>query len=318
MPRPLLSFVMPVFNAADVVEETVRSVFGQGIDDCELVAVNDASVDASARILRRLAQEFPQMRVLEHASNRGGAVARNTAIQASTGPLLRMIDADNIIPPGVVEKEIATLRTHQCDAVSVSQLRCFARVPGDLTLMWEMNHGRPSTLDGLLSEPRTPPAHGNYLFTRRLYDLVGGYPEGFGAKDTWAFGLRHLAHGLDIHFAPDSFYYHRVDRASYWIREEQAGRNDLNTLAALREAAPLLPPQVRWRVERLRRDAPVSVVIERGLLVADSSPRKFDRAVRRASRHRSLRRARARATTAAGKVARRMHLGSRAARRIVP
>jgi glycosyltransferase involved in cell wall biosynthesis len=297
---------MPVFNAADVVEDAVRSVFSQCIDEVELIAVDDGSVDTSAKILHELAEEFPEMKVLEHRANKGGAVARNTAIQAAGGTLLRMIDADNIIPPGTVKDEVTVLREHGCDAVSVGQLRCFANVPGDMHLEWHMDHGHPVTLSDILSDPRTPPAHGNYLFTRRLYEAVGGYPEGFGAKDTWAFGLRHLAHGFSIHIAGDAFYYHRVSRgSSYWTREERDGRNDVNTLAALREVAPMLPPRVRTRVARLPDNAPTSILIERGTLLESSSLQRFDRAVRYAARRRWRRTTYAKLMAAGGRIRRR-------------
>lgn len=82
---------------------------------------------------------------------------------------------------------------------------------------------------------KTPPASGNYLFTKESWERANGYPEGSGAMDAWGFGFRQLATETKIAILPNSFYYHRVTDNSYWTRENRLGANDINASKIMKE-----------------------------------------------------------------------------------
>ncbi|HEY0569846.1 MAG TPA: glycosyltransferase [Xanthobacteraceae bacterium] len=95
----LLSIVIPAYNASNTVAVTLRSVLGGQplAGGCEVIVVDDGSADAQA--LRQVLAAFPTVRLLTHEKNRGSCAARNTAIAASRGAFVIILDADDWFVP---------------------------------------------------------------------------------------------------------------------------------------------------------------------------------------------------------------------------
>lgn len=92
-----LSVLMPVYNERFLVRASIARVlafFHPGVTTIELVVVDDCSTDGTTAILRRIAAADPRVRLIEHASNQGKGAAIRTAIQAATGDLSVIQDAD--------------------------------------------------------------------------------------------------------------------------------------------------------------------------------------------------------------------------------
>lgn len=254
----MLSFLIPAYNSEDVLDEAVASALDQTLDvDTEVIIVDDGSTDSTAQCLRAWETRVPdRVRLGFHEHNRGGAAARNTAARLATGDLLYMLDADNVLSEGCIASQLALMRETGLDAISVGQLYYFEDSTANIIDGWVQRHtdGR-STVRHLFESSKIPPAHGNYLYTRRLFDAVGGYPEDAAAMDTWTFGLKHLARGFDVGIDRCSFYFHRVNRPnreSYWTREERLGTNDVNAIRELRREIDRLPDDLRELVMTLR------------------------------------------------------------------
>jgi glycosyltransferase involved in cell wall biosynthesis len=292
----VLSFLIPAYDAADVVGDAIRSALAQELDvESEVVVVDDGSSDSTGELVRSLAGDSDgRVRLVTHEQNRGGGAARNTAAGAARGDLLYMLDSDNILPPGCVAPQLRLQRETGLDAVSVAQLHYFDDDPRSVVDGWVLPHadGR-SGVRHLFATSRVPGAHGNYLFTRRLFDAVGGYDEDVAAMDAWVFGMKHVVHGFEFGVLPSGYYLHRRKRAgreTYWAREERRGSNDANAIRALRRQADHLPPDLRELVGGLRDGDPLFALIERG---AFTSPKRLARARRAVRVDRLARSARA-------------------------
>ncbi len=94
MTSPLLSFIVPAYNAAGTLGETLRSALSQGVREIEVIVVNDGSTDSTGPIAR--ATGDPRVRVLDQ-ENRGLAGARNTGLLAARGKLVSFLDADDLV-----------------------------------------------------------------------------------------------------------------------------------------------------------------------------------------------------------------------------
>ena len=105
MPNPLVSVIVPVYNAEKTIENTLRSVLCQTLPDFEVVAVDDGSTDKSLSICRSLAQEDSRIRVLSRP-NGGCGAARNTALDAALGTYLCFVDADDKLEPDALENMV--------------------------------------------------------------------------------------------------------------------------------------------------------------------------------------------------------------------
>ena len=88
-----LSIVMPVYNENDTLEEIIRRVQATPYDK-EIIAVDDASEDASRSILDRLSQEYDNVRVFYHQNNQGKGAALRTGFAQVTGDVVIIQDAD--------------------------------------------------------------------------------------------------------------------------------------------------------------------------------------------------------------------------------
>ena len=95
--KPLISIVMPLFNKADQVRDTIASVQTQTIDDWELVVVDDGSTDGGGALVADL--EDQRIRILSQA-NAGVSAARNCGIEAARSELIAFLDADDLWHPG--------------------------------------------------------------------------------------------------------------------------------------------------------------------------------------------------------------------------
>jgi glycosyltransferase involved in cell wall biosynthesis len=274
---PELSFVVPAYNCEDVVGEAIDSALQQTLEErAEVVAVDDGSSDGTFSVLSELAERHPgRVRIERMPQNQGGGAARNCAIAAAQGRLIYMLDADNVLPQGVVEKQLARLREGRAQAVSVESVRFFRHEDKTTVSEWKMAGEKGlSTLRSLFDTDHVPASHGNYLFTRELHEAVGGYEEDRGAMDAWSFGFKHLAQGRDVALTPGTHYLHRIDRPghpSYWTRDETAGRNDRNALAVVRRYVESLPSDLATKVASLPDDAPFHELIRRGAFHPDTS-----------------------------------------------
>ena len=106
MSRPLVSVLIPCFNAAAVIGETLDSVFRQTWPEIEVVVVNDGSIDDSAAVARSFAR--PNLRLIEQA-NAGQTAALNVALAAATGNYIQYLDADDLIDPDKIELQMRRL-----------------------------------------------------------------------------------------------------------------------------------------------------------------------------------------------------------------
>jgi len=104
--QPLVSVIVPAFNAARTLGETLRSASAQTCRDIEIVVVDDGSTDGTCEIARQHAQDDDRI-LLIRTENRGVAAARNTAIAASRGTYVAPLDADDFWHPEKLARQVA-------------------------------------------------------------------------------------------------------------------------------------------------------------------------------------------------------------------
>jgi glycosyltransferase involved in cell wall biosynthesis len=102
----LVSVVVPAFNAANTISETLHSISRQTYSALEIVVVDDGSTDGTADIARRHGD--PRLRVVTKA-NGGVASARNAGIRSSAGEFVAFIDADDLWHPTKIAKQMRVL-----------------------------------------------------------------------------------------------------------------------------------------------------------------------------------------------------------------
>lgn len=113
-----LSVLMPVRNEARTIHEIIRRVLQSPIDlDIELVCVDDGSTDGSGDILKQLATEHDNIKVIHHSAGKGKGAALRTAIEEMTGDIAIVQDADLEYDPEDYPKLIGPIQSGEADAV---------------------------------------------------------------------------------------------------------------------------------------------------------------------------------------------------------
>ncbi|MCK6639823.1 MAG: glycosyltransferase family 2 protein [Bacteroidia bacterium] len=216
-----ISFIIPVYNASDTLEETVRSVFnGNFYEGDEVIIIDDASTDPSAALAEKLQNEFKGITILKHRINKGSAAAgRNTGIDHAKHELIYCLDADNILLPGSVEQLKQFLISSGTDCVHFGEIHMFEGTQNNVIRKLTLSN----EIDLLLAVNRpdlSPCSYGNYLYKKSSWKNAGRYNESLGgAYDSFAFGIAQLGTGTKMKTLPGTAYLHRAGYDSTYMRE---------------------------------------------------------------------------------------------------
>jgi glycosyltransferase involved in cell wall biosynthesis len=110
--KPLISVIMPVYNAEKFLREAVGSILDQTLSDVELIAIDDGSSDSSPEILESFRKKDPRLIIHRNPSNQGMPASLNTGLALARGKYIARMDADDISLPERFEKQVAFLETH--------------------------------------------------------------------------------------------------------------------------------------------------------------------------------------------------------------
>lgn len=233
-----VSFVMPAYNCAKTVAESVESIMDDNFKEGdELIIVDDCSTDATVVVLEKLKKKYNQIILVHNAQNMGCPASRNVGIKLAKGPLIFNLDSDDVLSPGSVEKLQDYMDLHGADVVAFGEIHYFKKNIKNLTHV-AVFKGGVLTLADYLAGPIVP--GGNYLYKKESWEKVGGYWEyGKGLHEFWGFSLKLLASGLKFVILPGVFYFHRHgDKTSLFIRESK--NKDEFSLMATKMIVPYL------------------------------------------------------------------------------
>lgn len=107
---PLVSVVMPAYNAADYIDAAITSVLRQTLKNLELLVVDDGSSDDTASVVARRAAEDQRVSLFRQA-NAGPGPARNTGFEAARGRFFAFLDSDDAWTPTFLERQVALLES---------------------------------------------------------------------------------------------------------------------------------------------------------------------------------------------------------------
>lgn len=120
---PIISVVLPVFNAERYVDESICSILDQTFTNFELIIINDGSTDSTLGILEKFKQQDKRV-ILVSRENRGLVETLNEGISIARGKWLARMDADDIALPNRFEQQLKWLKSTGAD-IAGSWVRCF-------------------------------------------------------------------------------------------------------------------------------------------------------------------------------------------------
>jgi glycosyltransferase involved in cell wall biosynthesis len=105
MKSPLVSVVLPIYNAEKYLKETLISISEQTFTDWELIAINDGSTDNSEQVLKEFAKNEPRLKIISR-ENKGLIATLNEGISVAKGEWIARIDADDICLPDRFKRQL--------------------------------------------------------------------------------------------------------------------------------------------------------------------------------------------------------------------
>lgn len=114
--EPLVSIVIPVYNAEEYLEESLRSALEQSYRNLEIICVDDGSTDKSLQILLRMKQNDDRIKILSE-ENQGAGAARNLGMEAAGGEYIYFFDADDILQKKAIQTLVKTAGKSDADIV---------------------------------------------------------------------------------------------------------------------------------------------------------------------------------------------------------
>ena len=181
---PLVSVVVPAYNAERTLKATLDSVLAQDFRDFEIVVVNDGSTDSTKAVLDAYAA---RVRVIDQ-TNRGVSAARNAGVSASSGQLIAFLDSDDLWSPDKLTQSVRALADNPKASMVFSD--CSGLRPDGTMSTFYSFRGAPS-LDEMLNNgfEAVPSA---VMMRREVFDACGGFSGKFVPnyfEDLWLWFL---------------------------------------------------------------------------------------------------------------------------------
>jgi glycosyltransferase involved in cell wall biosynthesis len=221
MSSPQLSVLLPFYNAAETLAETMDSIITQSFGDFELIAVDDGSSDHSAEIVQHYMERDGRIQLLQ-PGHQGVVGAMNHALQHCHTAICARMDADDIMTPERLEKQWHYLQQHPDTTLVGSRVELF---PAEIIqqgfheyIRWQNACITPQQIaDNIYVE--LPIAHPSVMFRRDAIMQAGGYRDGDFPED-YELLLRLHRHGHTLAKLPEVLLHWR-DSGSRLTRTDQ-------------------------------------------------------------------------------------------------
>ena len=221
-PHMLVSVIIPVYNSAKYLCETLDSVLASGYRNIEVICVNDGSTDDSLSLLNSYVERDSRVKVYSQV-NAGACVARNYAISHASGELILPIDSDDRISPTYISNAVNVLLSNPDVKVVIPRAEYF----GDRVGEWKL---KEYSLN-LLARKNMIPACAMYRKSDWL--RVGGYCPDFKTREDWAFWIAVLKDGGEVVYLPDVEFFYRIRPTSKRVTNRHLKSDVIDTLNRL-------------------------------------------------------------------------------------
>jgi glycosyltransferase involved in cell wall biosynthesis len=220
--HPLISVVMPVYNAGRHLEQAMQSVLEQTLGDFEVIAVDDGSTDETPHILAAMTSRDARVKPHHLERNSGIVKALNEGVRLASGKYIARMDADDFIPANRFEKQIAFLNANPRITVVSGAFEVVDAEGRSLNIVKNKNFKSPEVVRWELFFG-TSLCHAAVMFLADVVRQVGGYRSEYQYVEDYDLFIR-LSKITQMASLSDILFFYREDMEgsiSITKREEQ-------------------------------------------------------------------------------------------------
>lgn len=209
---PLVSIIIPVYNKASFVRDTLDSALKQSYSNTEIIVVNDGSTDSSLVILKEFALQFPDRIKLIDSENQGVSAATNLGIKAAKGEYIQFLDADDILSRDKIERQLNLLQGYGYEVMASCEWKNFKKsINETIPVPYEVFRDFDSGLEVLLRfwNHQEMMAISSWLTHKCLIEKVGNWNDSLIINQDGEFFCRVLAHAGEVVYEPVGKVFYR-------------------------------------------------------------------------------------------------------------
>jgi glycosyltransferase involved in cell wall biosynthesis len=219
-----VSVIIPTYNHARFVCQAIESVLSQTYRDFEVIVVDDGSTDETQNLLK----SFKDKIISIYQPNKGLSAARNTGLFASTGSLLLFLDADDLITPDRLARQVPVFQSTPGLGVVYSAWQNIDEY-GSILLGASRPRKQGPVLKDLIRRTFFFPP-GSALVLRECFDTLGCFDEKLRAAEDMDMWVRIAAAGYQFGYIDEILFYYRIVLGSMSRNLENQSKNEFARL----------------------------------------------------------------------------------------
>ncbi|WP_068712427.1 glycosyltransferase family 2 protein [Cephaloticoccus capnophilus] len=213
MPPALVSILIPAYNAAQWIVETLHSALSQTHPNCEIIVVDDGSRDDTLERAKAFAANASAARIrIKSQKNAGASAARNHALRLAQGDFIQFLDADDLLAPGKIGLQLAALKKHPLLTLAMGTWGRFTTDPTQT--VWAEHEAVYHARSGveflqLKLETHSMIQPGAWLVPRTLCERVAPWEESLSLNDDGEYFARVALQAEHLLHVPEARVHYR-------------------------------------------------------------------------------------------------------------
>ena len=210
---PLVSILIPCHNAGRWIAATLESALAQSWPAIEIIVIDDGSTDNSLAIARGFAARGV---IIVEQPNRGASVARNVALAAAKGDFIQYLDADDLLAPDKIERQLRVLAEMPPDTLALGEWGRFTDDPAGAVFNPEAVYRATTGVEFLQLHYETGGMMqpGGWMAPRSLLDRAGPWDEMLSLNDDGEYFARVMLAASGLVFTPAARCFYRASADS--------------------------------------------------------------------------------------------------------
>lgn len=215
---PTVSVLMSVYDDVAYIARAIESIRVQTFLDFECIIVNDGSPKETSCILDALEKEGDRFRIIKNSRRLGLTASLNIGLRSCTGKYIVRMDADDIVAPDRIEKQVAFMETHRDVGICGSQA-LLMNDAGNVFAKKQMPLDAEAVYRHALWN--NPCIHSSWCVRKEVFDTYGAYDETFRTSQDYEFLFRVLQHHEVVNLSEELMFIRMRRTSVSWRGKRQ-------------------------------------------------------------------------------------------------